>query len=301
MLAQDRSPILVPPSYNYVAAFLTLDCNYSCGYCINRPTGQLTKRSIIDAGDWITYLNRLQLPADLPISIQGGEPSQHPEFLELILGIRPELSIDILTNLSFDVEQFCKKIPATRFIRKAPYASIRVTYHPGQSDLDELLSKVSFLSAHGYPVGLYSIRKPGFEKLIDRVTQRAAKLSIDHHTKEYLGLSRGKKWGTYRYEGGVFSDQTKTVECRTSELLIAPDGMVYRCHRDLYLKEFSIGSILGDHPYRPEYVFRHCDKFGECNPCDVKLKTNRFQLDGHSSVEIRHPVKLETAREVAHV
>jgi hypothetical protein len=112
-------------------------------------------------------------------------------------------------------------------------------------------------------------------------------LGIDYRTKEYLGYSKGQAWGTYHYEGGVFADQLRTVECRTTELLMAPDGRVYRCHRDLYVSEHSIGRIAGSDVYQPSFQFRSCDKFGNCNPCDLKRKTNRFQVDGHASVEIR--------------
>ncbi len=41
-----------------------------------------------------------------------------------------------------------------------------------------------------------------------------------------------------------------------------------------------------DENFELEERFRECDVFGHCNPCDVKLKTNRFQEFGHTSVEI---------------
>jgi hypothetical protein len=44
---------------------------------------------------------------------------------------------------------------------------------------------------------------------------------------------------------------------------------------------------------KEEYLHREyssitwtCYNFGDCNPCDVKIKTNRFQEYGHTSVEI---------------
>jgi MoaA/NifB/PqqE/SkfB family radical SAM enzyme len=286
-----RTPISVPPQYNYVAAFLTLECNFRCNYCINHPDYELQAPTLLSASAWANYFNRLQLPEDLPISLQGGEPSTHPEFFQLLAGINEDKHIDLLTNLSFDVERLAREIPAKRFQRKAPYAAIRVTYHPGQSNLEETLDKLAFLQDRGYPVGLYSIRVPGHEKLIARVSEKVKQLGIDYRTKEYLGKSKGQVWGTYHYEGGVFSKDLKKVQCRTSELLIAPDGRVYRCHRDLYLKEHPIGSIAGERPFEPTYSFRSCDRFGECNPCDLKRKTNRFQQEGHASVEIRFETK----------
>jgi len=34
-------------------------------------------------------------------------------------------------------------------------------------------------------------------------------------------------------------------------------------------------------------VVRPCDALGLCNPCDINVKTNRFQQFGHTSVDIR--------------
>lgn len=280
--------IALPHEYNYVAAFLTLACNYRCRYCINHP-GDATcvPRRTLTAREWTDYLNRLALPADLPVTLQGGEPSQHPEFYELLAGLREGLRVDLLTNLSFDVAEFAERVSPARFLREAPYPAIRVTYHPGQSPLDDLLKKVTFLRDRGYPIGLYAIRAPGTEKMIEGLRERATRAGLDFRTKEYLGLWRGEVHGTYHYPEGVFARTFQNCQCRTTELLIAPDGSVYRCHRDLYAGEHRVGSILDEAPYTPEYRFRECARFGDCNPCDLKRKTNRFQIDGHASVEIQ--------------
>ena len=75
------------------------------------------------------------------------------------------------------------------------------------------------------------------------------------------------------------------MECRTTELLLDPRGNIHRCHSDLYAGRPPIGSLL-DPTFASDERFRACDRFGECNPCDVKIKTNRFQQTGHTSVTI---------------
>jgi len=40
-------------------------------------------------------LNRLDCPVDLPITLQGGEPSLHPDFIWIIKNIKKSLNIDI--------------------------------------------------------------------------------------------------------------------------------------------------------------------------------------------------------------
>jgi hypothetical protein len=72
-------------------------------------------------------------------------------------------------------------------------------------------------------------------------------------------------------------------------------GSIYRCHSDLYEGRAPVGNIL-DPAFQIQEVFRLCDYFGHCNPCDVKLKTNRFQQFGHTSVEIKELTEEEIRR-----
>jgi hypothetical protein len=61
--------------------------------------------------------------------------------------------------------------------------------------------------------------------------------------------------------------------------------LVHRCHSDLYEGRQAIGHIL-DPGFEIDNKFRPCSVFGHCNPCDIKVKTNRFQIFGHTSVEV---------------
>ena len=108
---------------------------------------------------------------------------------------------------------------------------------------------------------------------------------IDFRLKEFLGWHDGKLYGSYRYEDackGIASD--KNHLCKTSELLIAPDGNIFNCHAHLYKSNNSIGNIDN---FVLKEVYRPCEEYGTCNPCDVKVKTNRFQEYGHTSVDIK--------------
>jgi len=40
--------------------------------------------------------------------------------------------------------------------------------------------------------------------------------------------------------------------------------------------------------FQIENKFRECSKYGQCHPCDVKVKTNFKQELGHTSVEIKN-------------
>jgi hypothetical protein len=281
-------PLELPVHYNYIGVFLTFACNMRCDYCINRFGELASGGRLLSGAEWVAGLNRLVPSTDLPISLQGGEPTLHPEFAAIVNGIRPELHIDLLTNLETDIDLFMQKIPSSRMRRDAPYASIRVSFHPDTMQIEPLADKVLRLLQAGYSIGIWGVLHPEQKGEIQRAQEYCLSRGIDFRTKEFLGVHDGVLHGIYRYPGSCSGAMPGKALCRTTELLIGPDGSVFRCHSDLYAGRGAIGHILD-----PDLVisseFRPCDHFGFCNPCDVKVKTNRFQEFGHTSVEILLP------------
>jgi len=279
--------IEVPLRYNYIACFLTLACNFRCDYCINLYGGTSRyKKQIISGEQWVLGLNRLLCRSDLPVTLQGGEPSLHPDFISIIKHIRKDLNIDILTNLSFNIDEFIDNIDPAKLNRGAPYPNIRVSYHPAYMDLSVVMKKVLKMQRAGFSIGIFSLLYPGSEKEVLSVKKKCFDSGIDFRTKEFLGVLNGKMYGSYFYPQASYNPKRKKCLCRTSELIVGPHGDVFRCHRDLYRGYNRIGSLL-DHSFRIKDVFRSCVDFGDCNPCDIKIKTNRFQISGHHAVEIK--------------
>ncbi len=235
--------------------------------------------------EWLTSLNRLQTRPDLPVTLQGGEPTLHPDFYQIVKGLRPDLAIDLLTNLQFDVDEFMANIEPSRLRRQAPYASIRVSYHPESMELEPLIVKVLKLQAGGYSVGVWGVDHPAWQLEIARAGEECRVAGIDFRRKEFLGIYQDRLYGTYKYPDAFGGGKSRKVDCRTSELLIGPDGRVCRCHSDFYAGRAGVGNLL-DSEFQVEDRFRTCGCYGECNPCDVKLKTDRFQKFGHTSVDI---------------
>ena len=277
--------VYVPDELTYIGAFLTFRCHFGCSYCINRHN-LLKPRDELTPKEWIKGLNRLEMRRKLmvPITLQGGEPSAYTGFIELIKGLKDEVYIDMLTNLDFDIEEFMREISPERLQRDVPYASIRVSYHPEFSELETLLKRIVRMQDNGYSIGLFAVDHP--ETDIDYVRDKALACGIDFRTKELLGNYKGKLYGLYKYPEAVNGSDLKMVECKTTELIIAPDGYIHRCHRDLYHGENPVGHIL-DENLSISFPFRKCTRYGECNPCDIKMKNNRFQQFGHCSVVIR--------------
>lgn len=275
---------------NYVAAFLTMACPYSCRYCINRFETLNQKREHLCADDWIRGLSRIsglrREGSFIPITLQGGEPSAYGGFYDIINGLTERIRLDILTNLAFDIDEMIACVDPERLLRNAPYASLRVSYHPGQVEVDELLHKTHRLLNAGFSIGIWAVCHPDTEDHILEVQARAQSEGIDFRTKEFLGFHEGTLYGAYKYPEACAMESNERVQCRTTELLIGPDGHIFRCHHDLYENCDPIGHIL-DPAFEMAYEFQPCDYYGHCNPCDIKVKTNRLQQFGHTSVDIR--------------
>jgi len=277
-------PIIIPETYNYIAVFLTFGCNYRCSYCINYFNGLKAGKRHLTGKEWIKGLNRIE--GRVPLTLQGGEPSVHKDFIYIINNLRRNLDIDILTNLSFDTEEFIREVDPGRIKRDAPYANIRVSYHPEVMDLEDTIERTLKLQNAGFYIGLFGVMHPEQEDIILDAQKKCKSLGIDFRTKSFLGFYNGRLYGEYKYEGACEMKDKKEVNCKTTELLIRPDGNIYRCHRDLYGDGEPIGNIL-DPEFQIQDRFRPCTEFGFCNPCDVKITNNRFQQFGHCSVEIK--------------
>lgn len=302
-----KKKITIPKEYKYISAFLTMRCNLRCDYCLNKSKkGFLRGRFLELSGEeWIEGLNRINNSSNrVPITFSGGEPFMHKNFVEIINLLNPELDINILTNLYPTSEahkkrlnHFLRNIDPDRIKRNSKYPSIRVSYHPDQMNPRLLIHSVQEFLERGFDIGIYSVKYPSPSQL-EAITQMQF-MCLDEgvlfRTKDFTGIFSGKDdfgnpfsitYGDYsKYPGSTFQESPKKCLCRTSELLIGPNGDVYKCHRDLYSEEFPIGNILGN--LNLAFEFRECARYGNCHPCDVKLKTNYQQELGHTSVDIK--------------
>lgn len=278
--------IKIPESYNYIAAFLILNCNFICSYCINKYSHLEKPRKLLTGKQWIDALNNIKSRLDLPITLQGGEPSLHSDFYEIINGIDASLHIDLLTNLTFNIYEFMDKVNPDRLRRDSPYASIRVSYHPKFMEVITLTNRVFLMKERGYSIGIWGLDHPEHKEDNAIISKICKYKGIDFRLKEFLGWHNGKLYGSYKYEGACDGGiSSKKYLCRTSELLIAPDGNVFNCHAHLYRDNNSIGNITDN--FILKEIYYPCEEYGTCNPCDVKIKTNRFQEYGHTSVDIK--------------
>lgn len=264
--------ITVPKRYSYVEVYTTFRCNFSCSYCINGFGGIKRNRKELTAREWIMALNNIDTNG-LPITFGGGEPTQHREFYDIINGLKPRTKIDILSNGTFNVKEFMLKIPKTRFhARGYGYKPIRFSYHPKSTNPDSLIETCSALQSNGYPCGIFGLNHPDNLQKNIAMAEKCRSARTFFFVRDFLGWHENQLYGNFKYPHGL-NGNLKNCECKTSELLIDPEGSVYRCHRDLYSLLNPIGNILRM-GFEIEDRFMPCSNFGACNPCDLKRKAS---------------------------
>ena len=269
MLQANLPKLELPESLNYIGVFLTLGCNLQCSYCINIPDSnqELSHRDELfpmanakhhvglTPEQWVTAFSRIPNREDLPLTLQGGEPTIYyggKGLNEIIEGI-PHY-VDILTNMA-NMKVF-KHIGSNignllKLQRKAPYPSIRVSWHQEEMErtwrdgFKELVRRCEELKDYGFnvssiksesDVGIYMVAHPSNELPDENIW----KDKIAFETKEFLGIHDGKLYGHYTYKHSTdlisrnIHHKTLECECRTSELLLDPMGYIWGCHHDLY-------------------------------------------------------------------
>lgn len=259
---------------NYIGVFLTFRCGLGCDYCINH-SGELQPREEIPPKKWLKILQNLPVRSDLPITLQGGEPTQYPGFYSLVRVLaKRKIPLDLLTNGQFEADEFCALMSPSMFRSNAPYAGIRFSFHK-RTNTFQLLTTALFLQRRGFRVGIWGLDHPDMNLRNSAMAELCRSASIDFRMKEYLDLTHG----TYKYPDAITGKKRIKVHCYPSERLFAPDGKEFPCHRLLYANMWP-----GKKPEKSDHII--CTEYGTCNPCDVKLKTNRLQEGGHCSVRI---------------
>lgn len=261
-----RNPLPYPITDCYFSAFLTQACNYNCPYCrqkFNLTTPQNPiheKRDIpmypISSGkEWVRAINEIEEPIP-SFHIQGGEPSLHPDFFEILNGVKFRLTMD--TNLTFDAERFVREVKGS--------VSIYTTFHPTQAEVELFATNFHTLKSAGFKVYPSIIPDPYNPELVEGSFRALVNRGLPMSKSGYIGWVNGKLSPPYRDDPYRNKDKT-SVLCLCKEVLFAPDGTVYNCPAKLDRRcENTYGNIFkGEVDMPTDYIL--CQEYGFCNPC----------------------------------
>lgn len=239
---------------------ITSVCNYRCPYCwFYGKWAELKKRDAGIPAQRLKEFWRLMYEkyGQVKISITGGEPFLYPEFIDLINAIATWHKIEIVTNLSWAVNNLLSSIENANI-------KIHPSFHPLFADFTQFLNKIILLKEEGFTTNCSYLAWPAQITFIQYYAREFKENGIEMFVQPFFGEYKGisypdgytdkQKEALMPYLGqrGGRPFETK-VPCTKGKLcnagnlygVIHPDGSVLRCG-GLDSKDAKIGNILDE-------------------------------------------------------
>ncbi len=244
----------------YIRIYLTLECNLTCRYCVNQchSKEKLKDGNFISAKKWISSINR----ENRNVIFTGGEPTLHPDFIEIINSINPKIRVKVYTNLIWS-DDFTE-----RYINELNRpVKLFVSYHPSGGKPEPFIDRILRLQRAGKFNGIvhsvdYENQREFIKKARDKFKEAGIELTIDKDQEEVFSEACSQK-------------SKSIVECSKKIILISPDGTRYQCVSKLVRGIDPLENMLVEN-LRKEQVYNTCHEYGYCAPCDmlgdVKIK-----------------------------
>jgi MoaA/NifB/PqqE/SkfB family radical SAM enzyme len=257
----DKSKI--PPYRVFLNWEIHHACNYKCRYCPPSKHEEYGKEAyqpfekLVEG--WETVYKKYGCAH---IQINGGEPSVYPDFFKLIEIISKMHTIEIITNLSFDLENVLNRIPSKRL-------RIGASFHPEFSDFSKFFNKMKILKNEGYPLWVNYVAYPENLEKMGYYEAEFLKEGINFTILPYNGMYKDRMYPkNYTAEelkllkksydaGGETGEDNRSILdwktnaasaaekkiCRMGQMYakIYPSGEVYRCCGK---KSLSLGNIF---------------------------------------------------------
>lgn len=249
-----HSDVLIP--------FITLRCNFKCQYCITRfsPDFDFTF-SELPGKKWIDFINLQENVKD--VIFNGGEPTIHPHFSNIINSLSPLRLIAIGTNYSdLATKSLLNITPRDDLILDGSFHPHFISHH----DISQNILK---LKDSGFKVRVHVLSYPGFKTPLPSFIHDFQLHGIEASVQKYEGFYQG----TFYYDPKKLpycNLETKS-RCLCSKSIytpIAPNGDIFFCHYLMYSNnpQGKLGNITG--PLTESPTSLDCPYLGHCNPCD---------------------------------
>ncbi|MCP4975385.1 MAG: radical SAM protein [Maribacter sp.] len=244
----------------YIRIYLTLECNLTCRYCVNQchSKEKLKDDDFVSAKKWITAINR----ENRDVIFTGGEPTLHPDFIEIVNSINPNIHVKVYTNLIWSddfTERYISEL--SRPIK------LFVSYHPSGGKPEPFIGRILRLQKAGKFNGIvhsvdYKKQREFIKKARDKFKEAGIELTIDEDQEEV-------------FSEACAQESKNIVECSKKIILISSDGTRYQCVSKLVRGINPLENILEEN-LKKELVHSTCHEYGYCAPCDmlgdVKIK-----------------------------
>lgn len=264
VLEVNKCPALNPDDFG-ITWEVTGNCSFDCRYCelhYREPYSYPT--------EVIKLINNLSKDKNIILTLFGGEPTVHPDFLKIVKELDPKIDLGVFTNLSRGVK-FFEKVLEIR-----PNLKFETSFHPSQTDFKKYFETVEFLMSEGVKVSIafmydtpYNMLKETYEELCS-ICPDVTPFKIDYkdqgftseQVKWFLNENKNKtRKITLKYEkNGIIHDGESTpgylwahninnfkyyqCDCGKSCFYISSQGDVYPC---LDYKKKGLGKFFSVH------------------------------------------------------
>lgn len=140
-MAAVTHPRKAPPGKLHWNWEILLRCNYRCGYCtVHDETAPFLELGV---PAWAEVWERVfRLYGCCQVRFSGGEPTLYPGFMDLVRMLLQMHTVDLTTNLSFDAQEWLRKVPAEG-------VAVSGSLHPESVRPEEFLAKLEAIRDRG--------------------------------------------------------------------------------------------------------------------------------------------------------
>jgi len=296
---QIREKTIDAPFDAYFGVFLTLGCSLNCDYCVQKislPHQPIAHYPLVSGKEWVAALNAIAgrrkrkniiITKKKKISITGGEPTLHPDFVYIINNLDRDWNITITSN--FTSPFFEAEAQGLKQIKKRSKLKFNGSFHFLYTSVDKFIENTLKIKKAGLFVHtLFIVGHPGYIEEIKRYKKRLLEIHPIVKVQRFFGYYQGKLYPRQReeynieyeqqdgicnykeYERGFSQGASQDIYCRMNKVLFAPNGDIYNCHYKLYTgHKDKLGNLFAENVniiVPRDYFF--CHDYGFCNPCD---------------------------------
>ena len=292
--------IKLPSHYShdrcYWAHMVTLRCNGKCPFCILNGRGQRIVQQEMSGKEILDWWNNVKHKPGQKLSIIGGEPTLHPDIVEIINNLK-NYNITITTNCKgpfYKDANFNKKFK----VHSTSTLRINTTFHPHHITAEEYIRVIKKWRETSYFVDQTSfVYAPGvIEQYGDAIRKVSAHIAMTEGSflgfydnkngfhapfdpknlmpdESYHDIKRvGERCGltdfdAYRHICGQATGKEAKCWHPRRSLIIGPNGGYYHCHYKMYYDIDPVCNVKDFRPVPDKAV--SCRHYGLCNWCDV--------------------------------
>lgn len=258
-------------------------CNYKCSYCF--LTGKWEKAALENrypgTAKWLAIWEKIyDKYGSCHIHFSGGEPSVYPDFFTLIGALAKKNTLELSTNLSFEVKPFIEAMEGHK-------AEVLASFHPEFADWGIFFEKILELKRNNFSVSVCYVAYPPLLGEMEKIKAECDANMISFIVQPFRGIFRGRTYPEsytqkeveiIRTYASSFSineilldyhlnkGSKHNVLCRMGQMYakIYACADVYRCEA---IEGTKIGNLLEDQDFKLLDEAAPCEKF-PCSYCD---------------------------------